>query len=291
MLKRLAFPVMVMVLLLGLVHAEYTASSVTLTVYPDGYVGVECDIVPPNYTSQISVPLLGSHVENLFVADENGDPLNFQDENGSLVVYIENGSLVNVSYVTPDLTSKKGLVWTLNVNLSVPFTVVLPKNAVVVDLSDIPVEIAGNSITMPPGNQSISYALTYPTTQSYTPGNAQREGAHDWTWILLGLLVGGTAGTYLLFTRRRSTRREETKKTAPSREEFERMLEGLDLNDDERRSLLYVYDRGGKASQAEVREALGLPKTTAWRMFRRLERKGLVRILKGKKENWVELRF
>ncbi len=281
-----------MILLLGLVHAEYATSSVTLTVYPDGYVGVEYDIVPPNYTSQISVPLLGSHVENLFVADENGDPLNFQDENGTLVVYLEKDSLVNVSYVTPDLTSKKGLVWTLSVNLSVPFTVVLPKSVVVVDLSDIPIEIAGNSITMPPGNQSISYALTYSTTQSYTPENAQRGGARDWTWALLVLLAGGIAGAYLTFTRRRkSTRGEETKKTALSREEFERMMGGLDLNDDERRSLLYVYDRGGKASQAEVREALGLPKTTAWRMFRRLERKGLVRILKGKKENWVELRF
>ena len=74
-------------------------------------------------------------------------------------------------------------------------------------------------------------------------------------------------------------------------EEFEAKLANLDLNDDERRALLYLFDRGGKASQAEVREAVGLPKTTAWRMFKRLERKGLVKILRGKKENWVELRF
>lgn len=76
-----------------------------------------------------------------------------------------------------------------------------------------------------------------------------------------------------------------------TREEFEKKLEGLELNDEEKRVLLYIFDKGGRASQAEVREAIGLPKTTAWRMFKHLERKGLVKVIKGRKENWVELRF
>ncbi len=292
MLKKLVFPVLLMISLLGFVHAQYTASSVTLTVYPDGYVGVEYDIVPPNYTSQVSIPLLGTHVENLFVVDGEGNPLNFQRENGSVVVYIENSSLINVSYVTPDLTSKEGLVWTLRVNLSVPFTVVLPQNAVVVDLSDIPVEIAGNSITMPPGNQSISYALTYSTTQPYTPENVRGNSQREWMWVLLGLLVAGVTGAYLTFGRGKGSKKEgAVQESELTREEFEAKLSNLDLNEDEKRALLYIFDRGGKASQAEVREAIGLPKTTAWRMFRRLERKGLVKILKGKKENWVELKL
>ena len=63
------------------------------------------------------------------------------------------------------------------------------------------------------------------------------------------------------------------------------------LNDDERRVLEYVYDRGGRARQSEVRNALGIPKTTAWRMFQRLEKRGLIRVYKKGKENWVELRL
>ncbi len=68
-------------------------------------------------------------------------------------------------------------------------------------------------------------------------------------------------------------------------------VERLGLSDEEKKAILYIFDRGGRVSQAQVREALGLPKTTAWRMFKRLEEKGVVKILKGKKEHWVELNF
>ncbi|WP_367883736.1 helix-turn-helix transcriptional regulator [Thermococcus peptonophilus] len=92
----------------------------------------------------------------------------------------------------------------------------------------------------------------------------------------------------MYFIRGRKTRKRE----GLTREEFEKRLRKLELSDEERKVLLYLYDHGRRASQAEVREALGIPKTTAWRMFQRLEKRGgLVKILKGKKENWVELRF
>jgi uncharacterized membrane protein len=92
------------------------------------------------------------------------------------------------------------------------------------------------------------------------------------------------ASAYILWRKGRG-------RSMPTREEFERKLDNVDLNEEERRALLYLFDRGGRASQAEVREAIGLPKTTAWRMFRRLEKKGLVKVLKGRKENWVELKL
>jgi uncharacterized membrane protein len=42
--------------------------------------------------------------------------------------------------------------------------------------------------------------------------------------------------------------------------------------------------------EVEIREALGLPKTTAWRLVRRLEKKGLVVVRKVGNQNVVELR-
>ncbi|MDK2983308.1 MAG: hypothetical protein PWP19_786 [Thermococcaceae archaeon] len=65
----------------------------------------------------------------------------------------------------------------------------------------------------------------------------------------------------------------------------------MDLSRDEMRVLLYLYDRGGKAPQAEMKKMLNIPKTTAWRMFKRLEERGLIRIYKKRRENWVELLF
>ncbi|WP_297421276.1 winged helix-turn-helix transcriptional regulator [Thermococcus sp.] len=286
-LKLIApFALMVLMLTLLPVMAQYEISSIVLQVYEDGYVQVNMIVVPDNYTSQVEVPLLGEHVENIIVTDGDGNPLDYNEENGRLLIYSGMSHLVNVSYYTPDLTSKAGIVWTLNVSSEVPFTIVLPQNAVVVDLSDIPDEIAGNAITMPPGNQSISYTLTGIESTSENPGESGgSSNIHALMTVLL--LAGGLVG--LAYAFRRKSRGFSGR--IPTREEFEERLGNLNLNDDERRALLYLLDRGGKASQAEVREAIGLPKTTAWRMFKRLEREGLVKILRGKKENWVELRF
>jgi uncharacterized membrane protein len=273
----------------GMVSGQYTVSSLVLGVYSDGYVKVAYEIVPDEYDTQITLSLLGGHVESVMVEDENGTPLDYQLSGGELVVYVNNAEVVNVSYYTPDLTSKRGLVWTLNVSSGEPFTVVLPENAVVVDLSDIPIEISGNRITMPPGNQSISYVLVFEedtasSSQSQTAGERERKNL-IYGAIVLGAILLLSAMAYLL------RGRGGKKKAILTREEFEKRLEGLELNDEERKALLYLYDRGGRASQAEIREAVGIPKTTAWRMFKRLEKKGLVKILKGKKENWVELRL
>ncbi len=278
---------MLMLASLGMVGAQATVSSIQLTVYDDGYVKVDYEIIPSEYAAQIELPLLGEHYENFFAEDDKGNPLNFQLENGSALIYPGDAQIVRISYYTPDLTSKEGLVWTLKVSTNSSFTVVLPNGSVVVDLSDIPLSIAQNRITMPPGNQSISYVLSY----TGTPGGEVQESGGSKGYLLFAiaglLIIGGIFAGYHL----RRGRRKDAQRPRLSRPEFMERLDGLDLNDEEKRALLYIFDKGGKASQAEVREALGIPKTTAWRMFKRLERKGLVKILKGRKENWVELRL
>ncbi|WP_297499954.1 helix-turn-helix domain-containing protein [Thermococcus sp.] len=279
--EKIAVVLLISFIFYGLVSAQYTISSLVLTVYEDGYVKVTYELLPDEYVSQMEVQLLGVHVEDVMVENENGKPLDYQLNGNELVVFTDNASMVNVTYYTPDLTSKQGIVWTLNVSSTEPFTVILPENAVVVDLSDIPLQIAGNRITMPPGNQSISYTLEGPG--GGTEGGQTVAGGTGTSRIYLiaiALLAAGLAYVGL----RRSRR-------FPTRKEFEERLNNLDLSEEEKKALLYIFDSGGRASQAKVREAIGLPKTTAWRMFKRMEKMGLVRILKGKKENWVELRF
>ncbi|WP_048148058.1 helix-turn-helix domain-containing protein [Palaeococcus ferrophilus] len=270
-----------LLIILPLASAQYTAE-LSLTVYRDGYVGVDIKIVPDEYTAQVSIPLPGSTYESLFVVDEEGNPLDYSVEGGTMVINTGNASLVEVSYYTPDLTTKAGPVWTLSLNSSVPFTVVLPEGTTVVDLSDVPLSIAGENITMPSGNQSISYVLSAsvnveepsPSGSSYTPAIA----------VILLLFAALAAGVYL----RRP--REKGEEKPLDKDAYLKKMEGFELNDYERDALLYILERGGRASQAEVRKALDIPKTTAWRMFKRLEKQGLVKIVKGSKENWVELK-
>ncbi len=252
--------------------------TVKLIVYEDGYVKVELSIIPDNRTVPIivSVP---EHAQDVIVEDPEGNPVDFQTINGTLLIYPESTELVRVSYYTPDLTSKSGIVWTLNFSSEVPFEVVLPENSVIVDLSDIPLRISETSITMPPGNQSVSYIIESPS-----PVQNRQESPLKLILALGGVVLG--AGGVLIWWRGKN----RFDNGGAFEDSLREILKSDELKEEEKLALKYLLEHGGRASQAEIRDALGIPKTTAWRMFKRLEEKKLIRIVKGRKENWIELR-
>ncbi|ACS33075.1 helix-turn-helix transcriptional regulator [Thermococcus gammatolerans] len=305
--------------------------SLSLKVYEDGYVLVNETVSTVNYSVVLDIPLLGSHVEGLLAVDQDGNILPAEVNGSNVTVYFGNASLVRLSYYTPDLTSKDGPIWTVSLQSPVPVEIVLPQNSVIVDLSDIPLEIRGNTVVMPAGNVSVSYIIpmetttsttttstattttttspgggagstssttsttTAPTTTtsttSSTPGGGGSSGSSGiggfWWLVLILVLVG--VGVGYVYLKNKNTRTQSAP-TRESLEQFRKKIEAMnDLNDDERGALIFLLENGGKAPQSKVREALGLPKTTAWRMFRRLEEKGLVRVYKLGRENWVEL--
>ncbi|WP_457751777.1 helix-turn-helix transcriptional regulator [Thermococcus sp.] len=298
----------------GMVSAQYTNESLTLTVYSDGYVKVDQYIKPENYVVSVTVPLLAKDVTGLTILDDNGNPLPYKVNGSKVTVYFENVTRIHIRYYTPDLTSKNGAIWTLKINWnSTPLKIIFPKNAVIIDLSDIPLEISGDTLTMPPGNQTISYVIQYSspeptetttstlpsqttTTQSNltmpsspTASNPGSSTGTNWTPILIGIAVVVGLAFGFTYLKKPGAKKGEESEAGMSREDFERYLKKFDLTKEEEKALLYIFDRGGEAKQAEVRDMLGIPKTTAWRMFQRLEKQGLVRIYKKRRENWVEL--
>jgi uncharacterized membrane protein len=59
------------------------------------------------------------------------------------------------------------------------------------------------------------------------------------------------------------------------------------LRQDDRDVLSYVVEKGGEALLAEIRQRFDLPKSTAWRLVKRLEREELVQIVKFGNQNLV----
>ncbi len=53
--------------------------------------------------------------------------------------------------------------------------------------------------------------------------------------------------------------------------------------------LRFIKEKGGKAIEAEIREHFRIPRTSAWRQAKRLEKLGYVRINKMGSQNQVEL--
>jgi len=327
-------------LTLPIALGQATVETVLVEVYDSGYAKVIEAATPSNYSVAIEIPLLSEDITGLSVFDENENPLLFEKNGSVLTVYVLNSTTkIIVTYFTASLTSKEGELWNLTYVFPYPVTIKLPPGAMVVDLSDVPLKITSDTITMPPGNQSVSYILPLPvtTTPSQSPTSTTsttttRASSSDTQSTTSSIPVSTVPSMPTLSspaTTSKSTAPENLTTSTPSsrgglpllpmlgilavigipavaywtkkrrnpgnlplsREEFREKLEAMGLTDEEINALLYVYDQGGKAKQADVRKALGIPKTTAWRMFKRLEEKGLVRVYKRGKENWVELVF
>lgn len=60
------------------------------------------------------------------------------------------------------------------------------------------------------------------------------------------------------------------------------------LRDDDRQVIRYVVEKGGEVLLADIRNRFALPKSTAWRLVKRLEREELVEIIKFGNQNLVK---
>ena len=311
MFRKVLSALLLLSLFIPLSAAQYTVESTELVVYPDGYVRVVQVVRPDDYTVAVTLPLLNESPEGIMVVDEDGSPLPYEIVNSTLAVYFENASLVKVTYYTSALTSKEGSVWRIKLSSDTPVTFHLPDNAVVVKLSTVPLMVEKNHIVMPAGNVSISYVIEKfagedPAYAGDLPGDGGDVGGEagspgtsasggsgtGWPLYLLPALGLAFAGAgYSVMAKRKRKSGEKDAPLPMTREEYRRKLEEGDLTGDEIRVLLYIYDRGGRTTQAEVKKMLNIPKTTAWRMFKRLEERGLIRVYKKRRENWVELLF
>lgn len=59
------------------------------------------------------------------------------------------------------------------------------------------------------------------------------------------------------------------------------------LREDDKNVLAYVVEKGGEALLAEIRDKFKLPKSTAWRLVKRLEREELVQVVKFGNQNLI----
>lgn len=301
--RKLVVSILLLFVFSPLTLAQYTVENIELAVYEDGYVKVTQIITPDEYTVVVDVPLIGGNVKGLMVRDENNEPLLYKLNNSILSIYFENVTNILVTYYTPDLTSKDGPLWSINLTSEVPVTIDFPENAVIVGLNSVPLKIDKNKLVMPPGNISVSYVIernpssaTLGTEVESNPPSPPQQGVQQetntkWLFYAIPILAILIAGGYLLIKKQLSESSTSKFSLPLTREEFQKKIEGMDLSRDEMRVLLYLYDRGGKAPQAEMKKMLNIPKTTAWRMFKRLEERGLIRIYKKRRENWVELLF
>ncbi|MGB9630626.1 MAG: hypothetical protein ACP5LQ_05320 [Candidatus Methanodesulfokora sp.] len=106
------------------------------------------------------VELVTDHPEMVLVLDQDGAPLNYS-QNGKFL-YIESLGEVNITYYTPDLTYKEGIVWTLNISNRINRTIIvrLPEGHVFLGCSTPDFRMEGDSYVFNGSPLWISYVLS-----------------------------------------------------------------------------------------------------------------------------------
>ncbi|MFH1327237.1 MAG: hypothetical protein ABIH76_00050 [Candidatus Bathyarchaeota archaeon] len=141
----------------------YTPNELVLNVYTDGVVGVEYNVELDITYPRVEVPLFGVIYENLLVGDQDGIPLDYSSIENGINIDTLGASSATIIYLTSDLTSKSARTWTLALNRPINSSIVLPEEATVVSLNQVPVAIRsidGKSLLiMPAGYQEITYVI------------------------------------------------------------------------------------------------------------------------------------
>ena len=131
------------------------------TIYADGttHVFYQTDVDPQS--PDFIFDTYGSSIENLVVQDENGTLLSSKIDANTVTVATLGSSAIKVDYDTPDLISKNGKTWTFHVNSSTDYSILLPKNTVIVGMSSSPLNMQitddQSLISLPSGSSDINY--------------------------------------------------------------------------------------------------------------------------------------
>jgi len=276
------------------------ASSRTLdfTIYQDGstHVFYELDVDPLKL--EVPVELFGKMIENITIVDEDGLLLSSEIDHNLALIETFGASQISIDYDTQDLVSKTGKIWTFSIDAVEQYSVVTPKNSVIIEMSNFPismqVENDQSHLVFPSGETSISYYIS--TLASAQPVQQEDDGIDNQLILYIGGIVATAIIATLVIAKRKSRtaestliiKDEESKAQIPDPESIFKAKQ--DLREDDKEIVNFIAANGGQAYESELRKKFLQPRTTMWRAVKRLERQGIIEIEKKDLQNIVKLK-
>ena len=279
------------------------ASSRTLdfTIYQDGSTHVFYELDADPLELEITVELFGEMIENITIIGEDGFLLSNEINHNLAVIETFGASRISIDYDTQDLVSKTGKIWAFSVDAPVQYSLLTPKDSVIIEMSNFPLSMQVDNeqsyLTFPPGQTNISYYIsTLASAQSTQP---IPEDATDNSLILYaGIIAAVGIAAIIAIKKSRPSKAIEPSVTIQKDEQPKPQSldpEAIfkikrDLREDDKEIINFISANGGQAYESELRKKFLQPRTTMWRAVKRLERQGIIEIEKKDLQNIVKLK-
>ena len=262
---------------------ESLVESTNLSVYKDGMVHLRHVIMLNETDAAITLPLFSSSIDNIIILDENQTVLDYSKDGTFLTIFTLGTKTASLEYDTSSLTNKEAEVWTLIIDNPYNSTVYLPEEATIVYLSESPnaIDTEDNKMLLSlfPGYWEISYILPLTPPDESTDDGEHLSAIPVEYLIAIAIAVVVFLLLAFIFVRRRGPNVQKIFKAHPQ------------LRQEEKDVILFLAEKNGRAYEAEIRDRFpDLPRTSLWRLVRRLEKMEIVKVKKIGLGNRVELK-
>lgn len=281
------------------------ASSRTLdfTIYSDGSTHVFYELETNPLEPEFSTKLFGTTLENLTIIDNNGFLLSYETMGDSVSIETLGASHISIDYDTQELVSKTGKIWKFSADPPFEYSLLMPNDSVIVEMDNFPismeVENEQSRLVFPSGQTSISYYISTLASAQTTEPISKDIGTDNSSamWILGGVILSAIIAAAIVIIKRKSAtsepsviiqKDEETKLQSLDPESIFKAKQ--DLREDDKEIINFISTSGGQVYESELRKKFLQPRTTMWRAVKRLERQGIIEIVKKDFQNVIKLR-
>lgn len=261
----------------------FSVESTSMQIYRDGLISIKQTLNVEELYPQIIIPILDSSIENIIVLDQNQKVVDYEINNLNLTIFSLGATQISIEYETFALTNKEAEIWSIIIENQYDTKVSLPKNSTVVYLSEMPnaIDTQENIITFTlyPNQWEISYILSPSSTDDTDNGQTNQNLIPiEYFIAILGSVILIIILIFF-FKKKRKPNIKKIFKACPQ------------LSKEDKAVIQFLAENEGRAFEAEIRKKFpDLPRTSLWRLVRRLERMEIVEVNKIGLENQVKIK-
>lgn len=273
-----------------------------LVIYSDGSTHVSRQIDVDPLEPDFELDLFGQSIDNFVAIGDTGFLLSEEIIGNKAIIDKFGSASLTIDYDVHDLISKEGRVWTFSFNSPSDYTLLMPKNSVIVGMSGLPTNMEmiddQPKLELSAGLSEINYIFSSvsPATNPTIPNESSSYSAAA---IIAGPIIAVITGVVVILKRKQS---KSSKFIIQSESISEKQSETTsvdtetifnfrpEMREDDKEIIKFISDNGGQALESELRKKFLQPRTTMWRAVKRLERLGVIEIDKKDLQNLVKLK-